>query len=303
VNPLARRVLRDLSLVPLVALLVYEFVAHLPVRRDDDAKREVSSAVQRELEDRLCVHDWDGFLCPWRDLVDGRALAGDAASDLYDGPMILAALGGSLRMGLLALVIALVAGAAFALVRVTVRSRAARTGLEAVPALVYATPTFLLGLFVASFTGVSFDDEKRPYELVAALVMSVGPAAFVGVVLHDALVAESQKGYFTVARAKGLSRAAALRRHALPNALPALLDAFPPVATALLAGSFVVERLFNVTYLGFLYVEAARQKQLGVVVVTTTLFAALLVLVSLGVELVRLRVDPRARARALQEDA
>lgn len=293
-----RRLFRDLALLPLIALLVYEFVAHLPVRRDDDAKRATVSAVQRELEDRLCVHEWDGFLCPWRDLLEGRPLAGDASSDLYDAPMILSALEGSLRLGGVALLLSLVFALAYAFARVLAPNVAVRQPLEWWPSLVYATPSFLLALLVATFTGISFDDDKRPFEWVASLVMAVGPGAFLGVVLFDALRTESGKPYFLTALARGRSHLAALRVHALPNAIPAVLDALPPVATSLLAGSFVVERLFNVTYLGFLYVEAARQKQLGVVVVTTTIFAALLLMVSNVVELVRHGLDPRRGARS-----
>ncbi|MFL5321990.1 MAG: peptide ABC transporter permease, partial [Myxococcaceae bacterium] len=73
------------------------------------------------------------------------------------------------------------------------------------------------------------------------------------------------------------------------------LDALPPVATALLAGSFAAERVFGLPYFGQLYVLAVLQKQLPVVVVATTLFAAVLVAVRLVVEVVRLVVDPRSR--------
>lgn len=296
------RLARDLLLLPLIAVLVYEFVAHLPVRRDDDAKRAVSSAVQQELETRLCIHRWDGFLCPWEDLLAGRSLAGDASVDTYDARHLGRALAGSLRIGGLALVFALLVGTTFAFLRVVLARTPADQGLELWPTLVYATPSFLLALLVARFTSVSYDDDKAAFEPIAAAVIAIGPGTFVGVILHDALRAETVKPYFTTALAKGRTFFAALLGHALPNAVPAVLDALGPVATSLLAGSFVAEKLFNVTYLGYLYVDAARNKQLSVVVVTTTLFAAILVVVSLAVELVRLVLDPKKRAQALRGD-
>ena len=108
---------------------------------------------------------------------------------------------------------------------------------------------------------------------------------------------ELARDYVRTALGKGLSRAVVLRRHVLPNLIPALLDSLPPVATALLGGSFAAERVFGLPYFGQLYVSAVLQKQLAVVVVATTIFAALLVAVSVAVELVRLVVDPRARER------
>jgi oligopeptide transport system permease protein len=294
---LGRRITRDLLLVPLVAVLVHGLVAHLPVRQDGDAKVRVTTAVQRELRDRLCADRWDGFLCPWGDLVHGRALADEGAGGLYDAPLLAHALAGSLRIGALALLLAMVFALGFALVRSRPLPPWVRASIDGWPALVFATPTFLVALAVARFVGVSLDDDKLAFEPVAACVLSLGPGALFGVLLHGALARETPRPYVATARAKGLSARAALVRHALPNALPALLDALPPVATGMLAGSFVVERLFNVTYLGFIYVEAARQKQLAVVVVTTTLFAALLVLVSLATDLAKAGLLPTARRR------
>jgi oligopeptide transport system permease protein len=97
------------------------------------------------------------------------------------------------------------------------------------------------------------------------------------------------------AASKGLAPGTVLRRHVLPNVWPALLDAIGPVATSLLAGSFAAERVFGLPYFGQLYVLAVLQKQVAVVVVATTVFASLLVIVGLVIEVLRFLVDPRAR--------
>jgi oligopeptide transport system permease protein len=292
------RFVRDLALLPVIAFVVYQLVARLPVQRDDDAKQGTATAVQQELRERLCLDRWDGFVCPWQDLVSGRSLVGDGGSALYDGRHIARALAGSLRIGAMALGLALGLAALFAALSVKLGASPLGALFARLPAIVYATPSFLVALVVARYAGVSFDEEKARFEPVVAAVMSVGPGIFLGVVLRDALFAELTRPYVRTARAKGCSPARALIVHALPNALPALLDTVTPVATALLAGSFVAERLFNVTYLGFLYVEAARTRQLGVGVVTTTLFAALLVLVSFSVALIRRWIDPLPRGEA-----
>ncbi len=113
--------------------------------------------------------------------------------------------------------------------------------------------------------------------------------------MGDALETELARDYVRTAASKGLPPGVVLRRHVLPNVLPALLDAIGPVATALLAGSFAAERVFGLPYFGQLYVLAVLQKQVAVVVVATTVFASVLVAVGLVVEMVRLLVDPRAR--------
>ena len=76
------------------------------------------------------------------------------------------------------------------------------------------------------------------------------------------------------------------------------LDALPPVATAVLAGSFAAERVFGLPYFGQLYVIAVLQKQIPIVVVATTIFAALLVMVTLFVDIARWWLEHQPPARA-----
>lgn len=303
------RLLRGVALVPLTALLAYHLVALLPLRADSDSKNEALRSVSRQLEADLGVGQPWGFLRPWQKLLSGERLGHGERS--YTGREVARALGGSLRIGGLGLLLALLLGTAYALARVAAQARAGASGvaraaegaLGLLPSLVYALPTFVLALLVALSTGLAAGDEERgAFEPVVALVLAVGPAAFVGTVLADALRAELARPYVLAARARGRTGAGAALSHALPNAALALLDALPPLATSLLAGSIVVEKLFNVTYFGFLYVDAARHKQLALVVVATTLFASLLLAVSLLTDVLRLLLDPRAR-RAPAEGA
>ncbi|MCI0571499.1 MAG: ABC transporter permease subunit [Myxococcaceae bacterium] len=293
---LTLRVLRDAALIPLTALLAYQLVALLPLKPDADSKNESLRSISRQLEADLGLGQPWGFLRPWQKLVAGERLGHGERS--YTGAEVGRALLGSLRIGGLGLLFALGLGVAWALGRVVARERRLDGALQLLPSLVYATPTFVLALGVALLTGLAAGDEERAaFEPVAALVVAVGPAAFVGTVLHDALRAELARPYALAAKARGRGAGGVLLRHALPNAFLAVLDALPPVATALLAGSFVAEKLFNVTYFGFLYVDAARNKQLALVVIATTVFASLLLLVSLATDVLRFALDPQARRR------
>ena len=178
----------------------------------------------------------------------------------------------------------------------------------------------VLGL-VAGYYGGRIDDALMRLGDVQlafpALVLAIAVLAVVGSGLGNVVLVLGVTGWVTYARiargetlslrhrefvegarALGARDAAILWRHVLPNVLPALLDAVGPVATALLAGSFAAERVFGLPYFGQLYVLAVLQKQVAVVVVTTTTFAAMVAAVGLGVELVRVSVDPRVREGA-----
>src|SRR5262249_29579013 len=135
-------------------------------------------------------------------------------------------------------------------------------------------------------------------ELCAALVISWWPGVFLGNVIQQAVKYELSRDYVRTAIAKGVEGRTVLFRHLLPNAVPAFLDSVAPAATALLAGSFAAERVLGLPYFGQLYVLAVLQKQIAVVVVATTAFASVLVVVTLLVEGLRTLIDPRLRERA-----
>lgn len=288
------RVGRQLVLVPIVALASYFLMASLPLTTEDDSKRQVSPELAASYRRDLGIGEPLGFLRPWQKFFRGERLGTSAQG--VTGDELLLKLSGSVGVGLVALGLALVWALSFALLKSRWRrGRWAALG-DALPAVAFGTPVFIPALLLAPAV------VERGYllpELTSALVTSLWPGIFLGTLLADALETELSRDYVRTAASKGLAPGVVLRRHVLPNVLPALLDAIGPMATSLLAGSFAAERVLGLPYFGQLYVLAVLQKQVAVVVVATTVFASVLVLVGLAVEAVRLLVDPRAReARA-----
>ncbi len=284
------RVARQLAIVPVVAIASYFLIAALPLGAEDESKRQLPAELAASYRRDLGIGQPLGFLRPWQKLLRGDRLGTSAQG--VTGDELLRKLSGSIAVGLVALALALIWALAFAAARGRVRRRAWAVS-DIVAAIAFGTPVFIPALLLAPY--VAEAGHLLP-ELSAALVVSVWPGILLGALVSDQLRAELSKDYVRTALAKGLSRRGVLRRHVLPNALPALLDSIGPVATALLAGSFAAERVFGLPYFGQLYVLAVLQKQVGVVVVATTCFAALLATVGLVVELARLLLDPRERA-------
>ncbi len=281
---------RQLALVPIVALASYFLMASLPLTTEDDNKRQVSPELAASYRRDLGIGEPLGFLHPWQKLFRGERLGTSAQG--VTGDELLLKLSGSVGVGLVALALALIWALGFALLKNRWRRGRLSVLGDAIPAMAFGTPVFIPALLLAP--AVVERGNLLP-ELTAALVISIWPGIFLGTLLGDALETELARDYVRTAASKGLPPGVVLRRLVLPNVLPALLDAIGPVATALLAGSFAAERVFGLPYFGQLYVLAVLQKQVAVVVVATTVFASLLVLVGLVVEVLRLLVDPRAR--------
>ena len=291
------KLLRDLAFIPVTAVLVYVLVMHLPYKADNDTKildRTSAELATAQLHQTLGTGGVLDAWKPWDRLLRGESVG---VRGHFDGNDFEQALGQSARLGLMALGWALLGGALFALLRVQQSARVTGRILDVLPAIIFGSPPFAVAIVIALIAFANGFIFMRS-EVFASLAMAIAPSAFIGVVLADALRAERSHPYFLTALAKGCSEQRALLRHALPNALPTLLDAVAPVATSLITGSFVVEKLFKLEGFGFWYVKAASNPDPGTVVVATTIFASALVLISILVELTRFAIDPRTR-RAL----
>ena len=290
---LLRRCLRDLALIPLIAFLVFQVMRALPLP-GSEGKFARNPAARMELRSRLGFDRPLGFLEPWKRLVRDEPLGNEGTG--YRGREVLAMLQGSLRVGAVALALALTLAVGYALLRAWNRRAWLEALLALIPTAVYGTPAFVLALLAARLAGggASTEPDLRGYELLLALVIAIGPGAFLGSVLHQALEAERAQAYMLTALAKGLTDFQALLWHALPNALGPLADVLGLAAASLLAGSFVVEKVFNVPYFGLLYVRSVEQGEVALVVIATTCFAAILVAAGLGADLLRLLFTPRA---------
>lgn len=106
---------------------------------------------------------------------------------------------------------------------------------------------------------------------------------------------EAKAGYATTARAKGLTTAQVLRRHALPNALLPLLTTLTELLPSLVAGTVVVEVLFGLPGSGRLLAEAAAAHDYPVVIAAVLLSAAARLLGLVLADVLYFLADPRLR--------
>ena len=97
------------------------------------------------------------------------------------------------------------------------------------------------------------------------------------------------------ARAKGLGRLRLVTRHVLPSALLPVVSFLGPAATALLAGSMVIEEVFSLPGLGRYFVQGALNRDYTLVTGAVVVYAALVLGFNLLVDLCYARLDPRIR--------
>jgi peptide/nickel transport system permease protein len=133
--------------------------------------------------------------------------------------------------------------------------------------------------------------------LLPGLTVGAASAATLARLLRSSLLEVFVQDYMRTAYAKGLSRRAALLRHAMRNAALPVLSYLALQVVFILSNAVVVESIFAYPGMGRLAVEAIATRDVPVIQAFVTLAAVIVVLVNIGVDLVYVRIDPRIRLR------
>lgn len=131
-----------------------------------------------------------------------------------------------------------------------------------------------------------------------AIALALPQASILARVMRSALLDTMGQDYIRTARAKGLSRGQATRRHALRNAMIPVLTIIGLQFSFLLAGAIIIENVFFLPGLGRLIFQAITQRDLIVVGSVVMLLVFAVILVTFLVDLAYAAVDPRLRTRS-----
>ena len=101
--------------------------------------------------------------------------------------------------------------------------------------------------------------------------------------------------FIRTARAKGLTETRIIFIHALRGGILPVISFLGPAIAGLLAGSFVVETIFQINGIGRFYVQAAFNRDYTMILGTTIFFSAMIVFFNLLSDLAALWMNPRSR--------
>lgn len=316
---LVRRALTGLAVVMGVVTLTFVLLHAAP---GDPAERLLGpTATPEQLEAGRRALGLDRPLGTQYTAWLGRFIRGDWGVSLATGRPVLAMLGtawpATVRLVLLSLLLSYLIGLVIGTIQAARHRSRLDTALSVVSVTLVALPGYWLGLMlVALFTyllrllpafGASgFDtdylgrwarlaDGLRHLALPLATLTLVGvggAARFVRGAMLDAL----EQPFVATARAKGLTTARLVVRHALRHALIPVVTLLGLSLPALFSGAVFVEAVFAWPGVGRVLVEAVQARDYPVVMAATTISATLVVLGNLAADIVSGLVDPRLRA-------
>ena len=166
----------------------------------------------------------------------------------------------------------------------------------------FTVPSFVLGLVLVLVFAVqlgwlpSGGQDSWRHAVLPVVTLGVGGAAVLARFTRSAMLEVLGQPYMRTALAKGVPWAAAVRRHALPNAAIPTVTIVGFMVGSLLAGAVVVESVFSWPGVGRLLVVAVANRDLAVVQCVLLLVAATMVIANLAVDLLYGALDPRLRS-------
>jgi len=209
----------------------------------------------------------------------------------------------SLILGALALIVALALGLSAGLTAAAFPARWPDKALMLAATLLTALPSFVTGPLLVLIFGLAlgwlpvsgWGGGDPPHLVLPVIALALPVAGAVARLARAGLAGVLGQDHIRSARARGLSSARILVRHALRPALLPVASYLGPAAAGLLTGAVVIETVFALPGLGRYFVQGALNRDYPLVLGVVTLYAGLIILFNLFADLLYGWLDPRIR--------
>lgn len=272
-----------------------------------DSQRVLAPEVERNIErayhlDESLPKQFSRYL---RGLLHGDLGPSYRYRDYTVSELIGGALPLSMRLGALAMALALLigvsAGMVAALRKNTIIDRLV-TGIAmigiSVPVFVIAPLMVLvfavfLNWLPASWTGGNAANRM----LMPVIALALPQIAYIARLTRASMINVMNSDFVRTARAQGLSTISIVRYHAIKPAMLPLLSYMGPAIAGVLTGSVVVEEVFGIPGVGQFFIRGALNRDYTLVLGITVFYATLVIFLNLIVDLLYGFLDPRIRGR------
>ncbi|ADJ15783.1 oligopeptide ABC transporter permease [Halalkalicoccus jeotgali B3] len=133
------------------------------------------------------------------------------------------------------------------------------------------------------------------YLILPGLTIGTASAASIMRVMRTSMTEEMNKEYVTAARAKGLPERQVVLKHVLRNSLISVVTLAATLTAGIVAGSVVVETVFNWPGLGREFIQAITTREVNLIMAITLFTGVFIILANLLADILYAVLDPRIR--------
>lgn len=209
----------------------------------------------------------------------------------------------SLRIGALAMLLAVIAGVSAGSYAALRQNRpadhlimtAAMTGIS-VPNFVMAPLLILLlAVFLKWLPAGGLGAGQWRHLVLPVVTLALPQIAYISRLTRGSMVEVLRSPFIRTARAQGLPLRTIVLRHALKPALLPVVSYLGPATAAIVTGSVVIEQTFGLPGIGRYFVQAALNRDYTLVMGVVVFYGALILVCNLIVDLLYGWLDPRIR--------
>ena len=299
----AARLFGGLGVIAAVATVCF-FLLRAAPGGPFDSEARMSPEIQHSLEERYHLRDplWRQYAAYMAGLAHGD-LGQSIKRPQTVNELIAAHFPVSATIGLCALGMAIGLGMTMGVEAARRHNRWPDHGLMALALIGISIPSFVVGPMLVSLVSVRLG--WLPPVRIDGPSGYVLPAITLGLIYTGVIARLARAGLLEVlgqdfvrtARAKGLAERVVVWKHALRLGVLPVVTYLGPATAALISGSLVVEKVFQVPGLGFYFVNSIADRDYPVLTGVFVFYVAILVALNLVVDLVHSWLDPRIAQR------
>ena len=209
----------------------------------------------------------------------------------------------SLKLGLSAMLLAVVLGGLGGIVAALRQNGWVDYTIMAVAMTGIALPSFVLapilalvfGLYLSLLPVAGWNDGAVANMVLPVIALALPQVAVIARLMRGGMLEVLGSNFVRTARAKGLTEAQVVARHVLKTAVTPLISYLGPALAGIMTGSVVIEQIFNLPGIGRYFVQGALNRDYPVVMGIVVVYATTIILLNLLTDLTYGVLDPRVR--------
>jgi oligopeptide transport system permease protein len=299
-----RRILWLVPVLLFVSLITF-MLMHITPGGPWDKDKPVSAQVQANLNAKYNLDKpiWQQYLLYMNGVVHGDLGPSYTYQDRSVTSIILEGLPTTASLGALAALLAVLVGVPLGIIAATRQNSTLDYAALGFGTVFASVPSFVLGfvliiVFALNMHLVPTSGWGKPTQyLLPVLTLGLNQAALLTRITRASVLDVNRQDFMRTARAKGLREALVVQRHLLKNALIPIITVLGPILAVLLIGSLIVETIFSIPGIGRLLVQGITQRDYSLIMGTTLLYAFVIAVLNLIVDVAYGFVDPRITYR------
>lgn len=208
----------------------------------------------------------------------------------------------SAQIGLSAVAVGTSLGIALGLMAALRKNSAVDYGVMSLTMFGVAVPTFvtaplmvlLFGLTLGWLPIAGWQGGDIRHMILPVAALALPKAGIVARITRGSMLEILRANHVRTARSKGLPERLVIWRHTLRAGLMPVVSYLGPAIATVMTGSVVIEQIFGLPGIGRSFIEGAVNRDYPVVMGITILYAALIILMNLLVDIAYRFLDPRA---------